>query len=95
MFDLTGKVAIITGGGGVLGSALAKGLANAGAKIGILGRTASKLINTCNEIKKLNGEAIPLQADVLDKAQLQLVCDAVISRWKYERCYHHARSKFL
>lgn len=81
MFDLTGKVAIITGGAGVLGSAMAKGLVQAGAKVGILGRTASKLINTCKELEKLNGEAIPLQADVLDKDQLQLVCDSVIGQW--------------
>ena len=81
MFDLTGKVAIITGGAGVLGSAMAKGLAQAGAKIGILGRTASKLITTCKEIEKLGGEAIPLQADVLDRGQLQIVCDAVLSQW--------------
>lgn len=81
MFDLTGKVAIVTGGAGVLGSAMAKGLIQAGAKVGILGRTASKLINTCKELEKLNGEAIPLQADVLDKDQLQLVCDSVIGQW--------------
>lgn len=81
MFDLTDKVAIITGGAGVLGSAMAIGLANAGAKLGILGRTASKLINTCKEIESRGGQAIPLQANVLDKDQLQLVCDSVISQW--------------
>lgn len=81
MFDLSGKVAIVTGGAGVLGSAMAKGLVKAGAKVGILGRTASKLINTCKELEELNGEAIPLQADVLDKDQLQLVCDSVIGQW--------------
>ena len=81
MFDLTGKVAIITGGAGVLGSAMAKGLSNAGAKVGILGRTASKLINTCNEIKQAGGEAMPLQADVLDEGQLKLISDTVVGEW--------------
>jgi len=81
MFDLTGKVAIVTGGAGVLGSAMAKGLVQAGAKVGILGRTASKLINTCKALEKIGGDAMPLQADVLNKDQLQLTCDSVIGQW--------------
>lgn len=37
MFDLSGKTAVVTGGTGVLGGALALGLAAAGAKVGVLG----------------------------------------------------------
>lgn len=81
MFDLTGKVAIITGGAGVLGSAMAKGLVEAGAKVAILGRTASKLINTCKALEEIGGDVMPLQADVLNKDQLQLACDSVIGQW--------------
>ncbi len=42
MFSLTNKVAVITGGAGVLGGAMAEGLAAEGAKVGILSRTKVK-----------------------------------------------------
>ncbi|WP_262710339.1 SDR family NAD(P)-dependent oxidoreductase [Mangrovivirga cuniculi] len=41
--NIKNKIAIITGGGGVLGSAMASGLASRGAKIVLLGRTSTKL----------------------------------------------------
>jgi len=81
MFDLTGKVAIITGGSGVLGVAMAKGLANAGAKVAVIGRTSSKLTTACEAIKLIGGDAIPIQADVLHKDQLQLASNKVVDEW--------------
>ena len=42
MFDLTGKVAVVTGGNGGIGLAMATGLARAGAKVVIAGRSAAK-----------------------------------------------------
>lgn len=81
MFELKGKVAIITGGAGVLGGAMATGLANAGAKVGILSRTKSKVEKKVKEIKKNGGEAIALVADVLDEKQLVTAQKKIMKKW--------------
>ena len=81
MFKLKGKVAIITGGAGVLGGAMAEGLAKAGAKIGILSRTKSKVEKKVKEIKKNGGKAIALVADVLDEEQLKKAEQKILKKW--------------
>ncbi|MDR8390090.1 SDR family oxidoreductase [Aliifodinibius sp. S!AR15-10] len=81
LFDLSGKVAIVTGGTGVLGGAMAKGLAEAGAKIGILGRSEDSADENVKEIKDNGGEAIPLIADVLVKSDLQEARKKVLDQW--------------
>jgi len=81
MFDLKEKVAIITGGAGVLGGAMAEGLAKAGAKVGILSRTKSKVDKKVKEIKKNGGEAIALVADVLDEKQLKVAQEKILKKW--------------
>ena len=81
LFDLKGKTGIITGGSGVLGSAIALSLAKAGMKIALLGRTISKLQTTCEAIEKAGGEAISIAADVLDKSQLEIARDKVLEKW--------------
>jgi len=81
MFNLKGKVAVITGGAGVLGSAMVDGLVAAGAKVGILGRTKSKLDEKTQSILAKGGEAISLVADVLDEAQLQAANSHILKKW--------------
>ena len=81
MFDLTGKVAIITGGAGVLGSAMAKGLVNVGAKVAILSRTASKVEQVVAEIEAMGGAGLALVADVLDENQLIDAKNKVLKSW--------------
>ena len=81
MFTLSGKVAVVTGGAGVLGGVMAEGLAKAGAKVGILGRTESKVIAKVQQIEVLGGEAMPLVADVLDEAQLKEARENVLQKW--------------
>ena len=81
MFELKGKVAIITGGAGVLGGAMAAGLAKAGAKVGILSRTKSKVDQKVKEIKKNGGKAIALVADVLDEKQLKAAEKKILKKW--------------
>lgn len=81
IFKLNGKIAIVTGGAGVLGGAIASGLAMAGAKVGILGRTASTVSAKVAEIQKNGGEAMSLVADVLNQEQLEAVRSQVLHQW--------------
>src|SRR5699024_5044658 len=81
LFDLSGKTAIVTGGNGVLGGAMAKGLAKAGAKVGILGRTEETVNQQVDAIQEAEGEALALVADVLDEKKLQGARKKVLSEW--------------
>lgn len=80
-FDLQDKVAIVTGGTGVLGGAMARGLAISGATVGILGRRQDKAEQAANEIKKSGGRALALPADVLDKEQLEGARRTMLEDW--------------
>lgn len=80
-FDLSGKVAVVTGGYGVLGGALASALARAGARIAVLGRRADHAEAKADEIRANGGDAIAVVADVLDEQQVKSARDAVISSW--------------
>jgi len=81
MFKLKKKVAIITGGAGVLGSAMAMGLSKAGARVGILSRTRKTVDIAVKNIQDMGGEALPLIASVLDKNQLLEAQKQVLSEW--------------
>ncbi len=75
LFDLTGKVAVVTGGSGVLGAALAGGLADAGATVAIIARTPLKVAETVDRINAAGGKAMALPADVLDGDQMALAAE--------------------
>ncbi|MEE8374498.1 MAG: glucose 1-dehydrogenase [Dehalococcoidia bacterium] len=64
MFDLTGKVAVVTGGGTGLGEAIAKALAEAGASIVLCGRRREPLDKVASEIESGGGKALPIRTDV-------------------------------
>ncbi len=64
LFDLSNKVAIVTGGAGALGSTTAIGLAGYGADVVVTGRTLSTLENTIDEIEKLGRRALAIVCDV-------------------------------
>ncbi len=81
LFTLRGKVAVITGATGVLGSAMARGVARAGARVGILGRRLERAREIAAEIEAAGGEAIPLRADVLVREELETCREAVEARW--------------
>ena len=75
-FGLEGMVAVVTGGSGALGSAMAAGLAAAGAQVAVLGRDRERAEAAARAV---GGEA--LAADVLDRDQLTAARDRVLERW--------------
>ena len=81
LFDITNKVIIITGGGGVLGGSMASYLAAQGAKIVVISRREETVQHSVDEIKISGGEAFGLAADVLDKEKLKAANDKIIERW--------------
>lgn len=82
LFSLKDKVAIVTGGAGALGAAMVKGLAEAGCKVAVLGRTKSKLDAFVQELSNEGYQAMALAADVLDKANLEKARDQVLEQWE-------------
>jgi len=71
LFDLSGKVAVITGGNGGIGRSIAIGLAEAGASIAIFGRNEEKNKNTLSELKKIGIPAMALRVDITNRAELE------------------------
>ena len=68
LFDLKGKVAIVTGGNGGIGLGIARGLADAGADIAVVGRNEAKSKAAAAELAARGVRAIAVVADVTDKA---------------------------
>ena len=81
LFGLQDKVAIITGGGGVLCGTMSKALAKAGAKVMVLDLLEAAAKRVVEEIQKDGGQAYPFQADALDRKSLEKVCEDVVKRF--------------
>jgi 2-deoxy-D-gluconate 3-dehydrogenase len=81
LFDLTGKVAVITGGNGGIGLGMARGLAEAGAKIAVAARNQAKAKAAMAELKKLGGEASFFAADVAKEADCRAMIAAVAKQF--------------
>ncbi|WP_423822524.1 SDR family oxidoreductase [Salinisphaera sp. SPP-AMP-43] len=76
-FDLTGKVAVVTGGNGGIGEALAHALAEAGAAVAIVARRVDKAENVAAAVREAGGQAIATGADVTDINAVEPMLDAI------------------
>ena len=70
LFDLSGKVAIVTGGNGGLGLAMALGLAGAGANIVVAARNTDKTSEALSQIQALGVKATGVKTDVSQEADI-------------------------
>ena len=79
LFDLSDKVAIVTGGNGGIGLGIARGLANAGAAIAIVGRNAEKAQAVVAEIEGLGVRSQAVIADVTDASAVAVMVKEIVS----------------
>src|SRR5262250_1174738 len=77
-FDLTGKVAIVTGGNGGIGYAIAQGLAQAGADIVVAARQPVKNAQAITNLQALGVRALSVATDVQDETSVQAMVEASV-----------------
>ena len=80
-FDFSGKVAVVTGGAGVLCSAFCRALAAEGARVAILNRTLSKAEALAEEIRAQGGDAIAVGVNVTDAESVAAAHEAVLAAY--------------
>lgn len=78
LFDLTGRVAVITGGSVGLGRQMAEGLAEMGANLLLCARKKERCEQTARELQKLGVKTLALGCDVKDRASVQAVVEAAV-----------------
>src|SRR5579871_1122136 len=81
LFSLAGEVAVVIGGGGVLAGAMAEGLAAAGARLAIAGRTREHAEERAHAIAAQGHETLGVQCDATSKADLASLRDRVLDRF--------------
>lgn len=81
LFDLTGKVAVVTGGYGVLGGSMADALAGAGVRVAILGRNREASEAKAEALKDRGFEAMALVANVFDRENLRDALENLVRAW--------------
>jgi NAD(P)-dependent dehydrogenase (short-subunit alcohol dehydrogenase family) len=81
LYDLQGKVCVVTGGGGVLCSAISHGLARMGVKVAVLDLDAGAAQKVAEAITDEGGEAMAAACNVLEKSSLEVAREAVLDRF--------------
>ncbi len=78
MFDLSGKVALVTGGGSGLGRSICEAMAEYGGDVVCVGRTGKKIHETIDLIKGFGTRTMAITADVTDQTQIERAVDKTI-----------------
>lgn len=81
LFSLADKVAVVTGGGGVLCGSMCRAIAQAGARVMVLDLLEAAAKKVADEITAAGGVAIPWQADALNKKSLEKACEGVLQKF--------------
>jgi NAD(P)-dependent dehydrogenase (short-subunit alcohol dehydrogenase family) len=81
LFDLGQETAVVIGGTGVLGGAMADALAGAGARVAVVGRNAERGQQRVRAIESAGGKALFQSADAMDRASLARARDAIVKQW--------------
>jgi len=80
-FGLEGKVAVVTGAGGVLGGSIAQSLGLLGVKVVVLGRSPENILVRAEEINMAGGEAMAVISDVVNMEELICARSEILKRW--------------
>ena len=81
MFSIAGKVAVISGAGGVLGGSIAKSFVKAGAKVVALDIRQEQLDVRVKELEEQGGEAVGFVCNVLENSSLEQVAEKILAQW--------------
>lgn len=81
IFDLKGKVIVVTGATGILGEAFVHALGEAGARVVLIGRNEEVGVERAKAILSGGGEALFVKADVLSKEELEKAKELVLNKW--------------
>jgi len=81
IFDLSGKTALITGGGSGLGRAFCEAMAEFGADVALTGRTEEKLKETSRLLEKYRHGTLTVKADVSNEDEIKILVEKTISRF--------------
>ena len=81
LFSIAGKVAVITGAGGVLGGNIAQHFVQQGAKVVSIDIRQEQLDNRVAELKQYGDDVIGIIGNVLDIASLEKVAEEVVAKW--------------
>jgi 2-deoxy-D-gluconate 3-dehydrogenase len=95
-YDLSGKVAIVTGGGRGIGRAIALGLAECGAKLVLASRTGEELEKVASEIEAKGGKATPLVTDLMVSEQITALVEMTVKTYgRVDILVNNAARSFL
>jgi NAD(P)-dependent dehydrogenase (short-subunit alcohol dehydrogenase family) len=95
-FDLSGKVAIVTGGGRGIGRAIALGLTGAGASVTVAGRGQKEIEGVAEEIRRLGGKALAIVTDLTVNEQLENLVETTLMEFgRIDILVNNAARSFL